>query len=1253
MNSINRLLARVSALGGGARQQVAPAGSTRRRVTVVAANARAEAPAAIAAAPCLPDAHNDEVPMLAATDREAAPPLPAGELRPERVPEASKPQPVPLIRALMPLVMVLMVVAMVGLMAFSGGPLNPTVLIFPLMMLTSLLMMLSPTPGEDVDETRRVYLRHLNSLREQALRNAQAQRRHEEYKNPAPGELWSLVGTPRMWERGAESPDALAVRVGSGNAALCTPIAVEDSGAPEDLDPVCAISLRHVVRSVGAVPGLPLLVQLQAFPVVGLTGPRAPELARAILAQLAVHHGPEAVGIKTLGLGFDWCKWLPHTRNPGRAAFQVLVVDDTIDADQALVEGEHTCILSVGMREGTVLAQWAENEGLILDADEALSTSTEAGTEELGAPDGLSLDAATQLARSLTRFRRPDTAAGNSSDLRRLLGVEELDAAAVDKLWQPRGNRRLAVPIGLNHHGAPLIVDIKESAHGGMGPHGLCIGATGSGKSELLRTLVAAMAATHSPEDINFVLVDFKGGATFLGLDGLPHTSAVITNLEDESLLVERMHDAIAGEMNRRQELLRKAGNFANVTEYTAAREHNAELAPLPALFIVIDEFSELLGQHPDFADLFVAVGRLGRSLHIHLLLASQRLEEGRLRGLDSHLSYRLGLKTFSAAESRQVLGVPDAYHLPNQPGSGYFRTSSESITRFRASYISGPLTRENRPVAASLAVREFHSWEDVEEIVPAGEAGVTVDPRGRTLVDAVVEATSQVAERRKQRAHPIWLPPLPEQLPLSGVVEDHGELLAPVGIIDRPYQQRQDVLLLDFRGQGGHAAVCGGPQTGKTNALRSLVVSLAVTHSTEAIRFYVLDLSGSSLRQLEQLSHVAGVATKPEGEKVRRVIDEVLGLIEEPETRHTFLIVDGWHVLASDFEDLLDPLARIAADGLAARVHLVLSTPRWTAVRPAVRDLVTQRIELKLGESLDSLIDRKLQQKLPAAPGSALLPGGERALFALSSGQDIAHACAVTSGQTPVPPLKQLPSTLCLSTLRDRAPAPRHGLLLGMGGPRLEPVAWDFSQSQHLVCFGGQGSGKSTLLRTIAEEICGLGREAARIVLIDHRRSHLGALPEEMVAGYSGGTAQTEKLVADTVHTLSARLPGPEVTATELAARSWWSGPEIFLVIDDYDLLPDGCLNPLLGVLPHARDIGLHIVLARKSGGVQRALFRPFLAELKDQAPTAVLLDAEKDDGPLFGVRTGPKPPGRAALVEKGTHRGLIHIAQAEGTRP
>ena len=152
------------------------------------------------------------------------------------------------------------------------------------------------------------------------------------------------------------------------------------------------------------------------------------------------------------------------------------------------------------------------------------------------------------------------------------------------------------------------------------------------------------------------------------------------------------MRDALTGEMNRRQEVLRAAGNLDGIAAHERVRRAGAQLAPLPALFIIVDEFSELLSQHPDFADVFVAIGRLGRSLGVHLLLASQRLDEGRLRGLESHLSYRVCLKTLSANESRLVLGTSDAYELPNMPGAAYLRVGTDESIRFQTAYVSGPL---------------------------------------------------------------------------------------------------------------------------------------------------------------------------------------------------------------------------------------------------------------------------------------------------------------------------------------------------------------------------------------------------------------------------------------------------------------------------------------------------------------------------------------------------------------------------------
>lgn len=1173
---------------------------------------------------------------------DAAPPLPSGKLEAETVPQAVRRPPEPLMKVVMPIVMVAAIGAMVAIMALSGRGVSPMMMVFPLMMVMGLLTMLNPPEkAGDIDESRRVYLRHLDALAARARENGAQQREHIEFFHPHPTTLVNGVDAERVWERGREHPRALEVRVGVGMTRISTPIDVPDPGSPEDLDPVCAVSLRRTIAAVSTVPHVPVIVQLEAFPTVTLTGPDARNVARSIIAQLAFFHGPELVGLHIAAEGCEWAKWLPHTKDPESAAFTVAVVEA---GSPEAIAASHNCVIAVHDGETSLI----QDDSLHLVCDGELHAVTAAGKEKLGLIDDLPTPAAEFIARNLSFYRRPDSATGHGNgDLLELLGLGDVDSLTPAAMWPGREGTRLKlmVPIGTDGpgaSGAPVYLDLKESAHGGMGPHGLCIGATGSGKSELLKTLVAALAATHSPDELNLVLVDFKGGATFLGCEDLPHTSAVITNLENEAVLVERMFDAISGEMNRRQELLRAAGNFANVTDYNAARmSTRPELEPLPALLIVVDEFSELLGQHPNFAELFVAVGRLGRSLGVHLLLASQRLEEGKLRGLDSHLSYRIGLRTFSSAESRQVLGVPDAYELPADPGSGYLKTASSEVMRFKAAYVSGPLMRRMHDAPAPTGVRVFTGWE--ADVAPE----MTADD-STTLLDAVVSAARIAADLRGEEARKIWLPPLPARVSLPAVCEPVGELAASIGLVDDPYRQRQDPFICDLNTAGGHLAIAGGPQTGKSMAVRTLVTALAATHTTSQIGFYIIDAGSGEHEALESLPHVAGVAERADEEKVRRIIDEVEGHIDSPRpdnpgagnrSAHTVLVIDGWHSLTapdSKLEDLRDSLARIASDGPAAGIHLVITTQRWNAIRPNVRDLVGTRLEFKLTEPMDSVIDRKAQEKLPTLPGRGITPQEQSMLVAATAKEDIAHVAAQSANQVPVPKLKVLPRFVGLGETST-------SILLGLGGRDLGPI---HLEAQHLVAIGAAGSGKSTLIDTIFVQVAGLPREEARIVLLDPRRAHLAHAEHAMVAAYGSSTDAMRTAIADAAATLTARLPGADVTAEQLAARSWWSGPDIYLLIDDLELLPPEHLQPLLPLLPHAHDIGLHIVVARKFGGAARAMLSQFMSSLRDQLPDAVIFSGTREEGELFGVRPIPLDPGRGILVRAGSSAGPIQIA-------
>ncbi|MFB7507535.1 type VII secretion protein EccCa, partial [Streptomyces broussonetiae] len=538
-------------------------------------------------------------------------------------------------------------------------------------------------------DMRRDYLRYLSQTRRGAVDAAKAQRDAQFYLNPSPEQLWALVAEgSRVWERRSGDEDFGQVRVGLGPQALATPLVPPQTAPVDELEPLTAGAMQRFLATHGTIDALPMAVSLRAFYHVTISGEPGTVrgTARAVAGSLASLHSPEDLVIAIVtGRGsvpeWEWAKWLPHVQAPGLAdgAGSVrLITTDPVELEDRLAsrlegrprfhpagapvpEQPHLVVVldGISLPPTSLLANPEGLQGVtvlevvpgdltmgrgdlsVVVRPKELRLESAHGMVYEGTPDVLSYEAAEALARQLAPLRM---ASGGDDDEPLLANLEFTDllnlgdAASVDpkRTWRPRSqSERLRVPIGLGEDGRPVMLDLKEAAQEGMGPHGLCVGATGSGKSELLRTLVLGLAVTHSSETLNFVLADFKGGATFAGMAQLPHVAAVITNLADDLTLVDRMGDSIRGELNRRQEMLRDAGNYANIHDYEKARAAGAPLQPIPSLVLVIDEFSELLTAKPDFIEMFVQIGRIGRSLGVHLLLASQRLEEGRLRGLE------------------------------------------------------------------------------------------------------------------------------------------------------------------------------------------------------------------------------------------------------------------------------------------------------------------------------------------------------------------------------------------------------------------------------------------------------------------------------------------------------------------------------------------------------------------------------------------------------------------------------------------
>ncbi|QGK71493.1 type VII secretion protein EccCa [Allosaccharopolyspora coralli] len=1266
----------------------------------------------------------------------------------------------------------------------------------------------------EMNEDRKDYLRYLGQMRERAREAADEQRLARDWVHPDPQTLWSIAQSPRrLWERRPGDNDFCQVRVGRGSQRLETRLVPPQTGPVDELEPITTLALRRFVRAHSLVSDLPIAISLKGFASVGFQGDRelTRGLVRAILAQLATFHTPDdlviavAAGARTRA-EWDWVKWLPHAQSPtrtdglgsvrliepslrgieevldeelaGRQRFQrnaappegqphvVVVIDD------AEISREEEIYLSAGLAGVTVLDlsdvfdPISAKRGMrIVVEPDRVGARSNTGVEWFGEPDTLSATEATALARRLAPYRvagsggQAEADTGGYEPLTTHLNyVEQLglqgDPITFDlgEAWRPRQRDNLyRVAMGPGEQGEIVHLDIKETASGGMGPHGLCIGATGSGKSEFLRTIVLGLIATHPSTSLNFVLVDFKGGATFNGFESAPHVSASISNLGDDTTLVDRMKDALEGEMNRRQEILQKAG-AKNVWDYRKQRDAGDEKAqePLPALFVVIDEFSELLSQKPDFADLFTMIGRLGRSLQVHLLLASQRLEEGKLRGLDSHLSYRIGLKTFNAAESRSAIGIPDAADLPASGGHGYLKHPN-GMDRFRAAYVSGHLhqTSGRRPAGAAAAKvtgerRPKLFVADYVEPPPEPEVPEVEEAPKEEKKDDLAPTDFQIVidkvTNQSPPAHQVWLPPLDAPPTLDGLLpplsatddrgyssvgfSGSGRLQVPVGIIDVPYHQRQDHMMLDLGGASGHGAVVGGPQTGKSNLMRTLIASLALTHTPQEVQCYCVDLGGGSMAALKNLPHVGSYGGRRDVDTVRRTIAELKSLMAEREARFqetaiegmtdfrnrkrkgeitndpygdVFLFIDGWASFRNDFETLEQDVLNLAAQGLTFGIHVIVSANRWAEIRPALKDLIGTRLELCLGDSSESEINRKVAVNVPnGRPGRGVHPSELHFLTALPRvdseqlagrieaeaaraeeereaprpgwqlyNDDLADGAADLVNRVrsswmgrPAPQVRLLPDLLPYEQMPsvDQQPSPKL-VPIGVNEDGLNPVYLDFKAEPHFYALAERESGKTALLRTILQGITTrYTPKEALVLLVDYRRTLIGFLNPEHELEYSVSADMLKNNVKDVCAALKKRLPGPDVTQQQLKDRSWWTGPELFVVVDDYELVaPSGNnpLQPLADFVPQAQDVGLHVILARNSGGASRGLYDPVLAKMREVSSPGLAMSANKDEGQLVAnIKSRELPPGRGTLVSR-SMRGGPQMIQTAFLRP
>ncbi len=869
---------------------------------------------------------------------------------------------------------------------------------------------------------RRRYRAYLEERRE-TLRDAEREL-HDRATRLAPPvrRLLHIVSDPaRLWERRRTDADFLRVRVGTA-ALPVRELRVRDDGAPPD--PVALAAAHALIRRFDRAPGLPLEVDLDRAGDVSIVGrDRADVLAvaRAIVMQAAAFHAPDDVTVAVLirpelEADWAWARWLPqlldrrragpdgprpllvpdartldavlgddlaerailaatgNRRTDARARPRLLVVDDAHGRPaRSLPTGGELALPGLGITVVHLLADAHHEPREVAHRIAVAGSSIAVASPVTGSPvtaHGVADDTPAPLleglARRLAPLRlTPDTNAPGAApaDAATVLGLSDPGTAGP---W--RAADGLRVPIGLDPAGRPVLLDLDA-------PAGLCVGAPGSGKSELLRTLVLALVATHPPEQLSVLLVHGTGEKTFAPFAGLPHVAGMIDDLAASPSLTKRLRTCLESELDRRE----AAGDP-------------------PHLLVVVDDAGEVLTTRPELADL---IQRIGRAHRVHLLMSADHPASG----TEDQFSYRIVLRMLSEEDSRAVLGTPNACYLPPRPGSGFLVTG-EDPTRFTAVHVSAPPGKSEVDSSSGLVrlMPRFglplpdNTTEDL--VVPTRTAGPTL----LTTVAARIAGTGDAVR-------PIWLPPLPPAVTLDEVGGTPGGPSVPLGLLDDPARGRQGPWLVDL---AGHLLVLGGQASGKTTTLLTLALGIATTRGPAEVGIYAVDLRGTGLRGLLGVPPVRSVADRGDRAQLSRVVDEVHRMLTDRERPHSeiVLLVDGWDRL-DEFAGPGARLRELLARGGQGGIHVVATAARWAALPAAERDAFGTRIELRLAAPAESSIDPELAWTVPATqPGRALTAAGlfgQVALPRLDGRSDpassgLAHAVTVIGhcGQSP-----------------------------------------------------------------------------------------------------------------------------------------------------------------------------------------------------------------------------------------------------------
>lgn len=1031
----------------------------------------------------------------------------------------------------------------------------------PLLMVGSYLDQKRQSRAEARADSKR-FTEAVAALREELLELREVERASRLIEAPATadGLMAAEELTTRLWLRRPDRPFFLDLRLGLGSARSRTTLKLPDRrrSLPEHWSVLA--DLRDEFAHVDAVP---IVASLRDSGGVGVAGPQdvMAGVARSLVAQLVCLHSPSEMSIMAIGSslsvsGWDWLKWLPHVGAPHApipdlatastttvAARQVAQLEDLLQTrlesagsndeialprvvlivlDDAPIERSRLVQLAENGPAGGIHVMWcAHSVAQIPAACRAFieldgSGRAETGQVHLGEQvnpvrcESVDLDVALHIARRLAPVVDSGARVEDDSDIPRSVsflspeGNTELarDHRSIVERWAANDPTLVGRP--LRKDGISLRALVGQGSGDGFaldlrlqGPHALVGGTTGAGKSEFLQTWVLALAAAQSPKRVTFLFVDYKGGSAFARCTDLPHSVGLVTDLDQH--LVRRALTSLRAELSYREHVLNK-----HKAKDLVELEKDATAEQLPSLIIVVDEFAALAQEMPEFVDGVIDVAQRGRSLGLHLVLATQRPSGVITGNLRANTNLRVALRMADADDSTDVLGDDrSAGFDPAVPGRAAAKTGPGRISTFQSLYVGGhtpdvaprsAVDVETLVFGTSEALRPPKEFEGDE-----AEAAEPVTDLNR-IVDQVMAAAESYELPAPRKP---WLDVLPPVYDFAQI-EQRTDTALLLGVQDFPEDQQQRPTY--FRpDEHGNMVILGTGGSGKSTALRSLAVAAAGTLRGGPCDVYGLDFGSRGLTMLENLPHVGAVIAGSDHERVGRLlrwlrdeierrsvryarvkasnIAEFRALSKEDDERRILVLLDGFATFKQEYEatarsSYYNLFGQLAADGRSVGVHFVITADRPGAVPPSLAATIQQRLVLRLADANDyGLVNVPADVlSIDSPPGRGVLEGNEIQIAVLGASASLPkqaeaiNALAevlVKRGRGLARPIERLAERIALS---DLEPSAASRTSFGLSDDDLRPYGVEPSDS--FLVIGPPGSGRTTTVATLVSAV-------------------------------------------------------------------------------------------------------------------------------------------------------------------------------------